>query len=93
MHSDFVDCRGRGKVSDRTRLDVRDNELYKLILNQSNEREALLYSCKQTFNDLIDFHYEPKRKLELMSHQTSLIDKLMTKHRKEINSVDLGTIW
>lgn len=80
-------------MADRTRLDVRDNELYKLILKQSNERESLLFSCKQIFNDLIDFHYESKRKLEIISFQTSLIDKLISKHRKEINNFDTGLIW
>ena len=80
-------------MSDRTRLDIRDNELYKLILNQSNEREALIYSCKQTFTDLLVFYYEPERKGEIIANQLSLIDKLMEKHRKQINSVNLDMIW
>ena len=80
------------KEKEITRLDVRDNELYKLILNQSNKRESLLYSCKGVFQDLIDFNFSEKRKEEIINLQIKLIEKLLNDQSKEINNVDLSLL-
>ena len=79
-------------MSDQTRLDVRDNGLYKLILNQSNQRESLLFSCKRVLNDLDIFNFSEERQKELIDLQIKSIDDLSEKHRMEINSIDLSLL-
>lgn len=79
-------------MPDRTRLDVRDNELYKLILNQSNQREALLFSCRRVFDDLIIFNFPDDRKIEIINAQIKSISDLSEKHTHEINSINLSLL-
>jgi len=80
-------------MSDRTKLDVRDNDLYKLILKQSNQRESLLNSCKRVLKDLDEFNFSKERHKEIIDLQIASIEKLSNKHWDEINSFDLRTIW
>ena len=80
-------------MDDKTRLDVRDNELYKLILKQSNQREALLFSCQRIFKDLDEFNYSSERRKEITQHHIDKIESLMKEHRMQINDFDLKSIW
>ena len=80
-------------MKDATRVDVRENPLYKLILNQKTDLEAMVVSCSQLFKDLRDFNYSDERKKELLDNRITDIYVLRRRHSKAINDFDVGSIW